>query len=170
MDKHSDKIHENYREAAQRFEYFILGVSVALIAYAGKTLEPQRFTFSPYSLHVGAIALLIASVAIGFKRIEKIITFHQINFELLNLGEKRSALMKFLLEGGDRVDPQTSELWQPDDMKREISALDQIISTREKLANDLNATLVRLYKWRNALLILGFTGLFVSKVVTPYFH
>jgi hypothetical protein len=42
-DKRSIIAFEHYREGEQRFEYFITGVSTALCAYVGQTLQPHQF-------------------------------------------------------------------------------------------------------------------------------
>jgi hypothetical protein len=59
-----------YREGLQRFEYFIVGVSLALCAYVGQTLHPEKLGFlSAYTIEVVSLALLIVSAVAGFKRI-----------------------------------------------------------------------------------------------------
>jgi hypothetical protein len=68
------------------------------------------------------------------------------------------------------VNHQTSELWRPEDMKKQIVEFDKIIPEFEKNLGDLNQELVRLYLWRNWLLISGLIGLVLSKVLAPYFH
>ncbi len=170
MDEYSAKAYDNYREASQRFEYFVLGLCVAVVAYAGQTLQPERFGSNSSTVEIGAILLLIACVALGLKRVEKIIAFHVANLNVLEVKGRRSALARFVLEGGSRVNPETSELWLPDDMKKQIAEFDKIIPDLEKKLNNLNKALVRLYSWRNSLLILGLVGLVVSKVLAPYVH
>jgi hypothetical protein len=161
---------EAYREASQRFEYFILGVSVALVAYAGKTLEPEKFGFTPYTVEVVALFLLVASVVVGFKRVEQIILAHHINIDVLHFQDRRGAMAKAFIEGGDRVIPHLGELWKPADMKKELENLDHAIPQRQELAANLNNTISRLYRWRNWLLACGFLGFFFAKILTPYCH
>jgi hypothetical protein len=146
MDEYSAKTYDNYREASQRFEYFVLGLCVAVVAYAGQTLQPEPFGLNSSTVETGAILLLIACVALGLKRVEKIIAFHGANLHVLEFKERRSALVKFVLEGGSRVNPETSELWQPGDMKKQIVEFDKIIPELEKKLNDLNDALARLYR------------------------
>ena len=170
MDEYSAKTYDNYREASQRFEYFVLGLCVAVVAYAGQTLQPERFGLNSYTVEIGAILLLIACVALGLKRVERIIAFHGANLRVLEFKGRRSALAKFVLEGGSRVNPETSEPWRPDDMKKQIAEFDKIVPELEKNLGDLNQALVRLYSWRNWLLISGLIGLVASKILAPYFH
>lgn len=49
MTDRSILAYEHYREATQRFEYFILGVSGALCAYIGQHLSPQKIGLTAYT-------------------------------------------------------------------------------------------------------------------------
>jgi hypothetical protein len=84
---------EHYREAEQRFEYFIAGVSTALCAYVGQTLQPQKFGFNPYTLEVLSLGLIVASIILSFKRIESGIWLSQLNHKLLHMAEVRGELV-----------------------------------------------------------------------------
>lgn len=161
---------EAHREASQRFEYFILGVSVALIAYVGKTLEPERLGFTPFTIEVVALALLVASVIVGFKRIEKIIRAHHVTVELLRFQDKRANLTKAFIEGREILVPHLGEKWTLADMKTEIDNLDTAIPLHKELIDEISATVSKLYRWRNRLLACGFVGLFLAKILIPYFR
>lgn len=79
--------YEHYRDAAQRFEYFILGISGALCAYIGQHLTPQKLGLTPYGLELFSLLLLVGSVFVSFKRMEKVIACHGLNHRLLSLYE-----------------------------------------------------------------------------------
>jgi len=85
--------YDYYREASQRFDYFVLAVSTALCAYIGQTLVPQKLNVSPYALEVLSLFLLVASVIAGFKRIEKSVVSHRLNHTFLHLNEQRGQLV-----------------------------------------------------------------------------
>src|SRR5215469_11170386 len=93
---------EHYRDASQRFEYFIVGVLVALVAYAGQTLRAQKLGLNAYTLQVIGILMILAAIVISFKRLEKLISALQINLLLLESRERRALYTKFLIEGGNR--------------------------------------------------------------------
>ena len=61
---------EQYQKGAEKFDYFVLGVSLALCAYVGQTLKPERLGCSPYTLEVFGIALIIASIIL----LDKLVT------------------------------------------------------------------------------------------------
>jgi hypothetical protein len=69
-----------YYRGLQHFEYFIVGVSLALCAYVGQTLHPEKLTFlSAYTIQVASLALLILSAGVGLKRIESLVQISRLN-------------------------------------------------------------------------------------------
>jgi hypothetical protein len=160
----------NYREGLQRLEYFIVGVSLALCAYAGHTLHPEKLTLlSAYTIEVVSLALLILSAGVGLKRIESLVQLSHLNGLLLDAMEKRGALMaaKPNSEGwvvikypGRLITSEEATNWVRE-LNERIKVLHHIIEKETTRAESL-------YKWRNRLLLVGFCGLVLSKVLTPY--
>jgi hypothetical protein len=159
---------EHYRDASQRFEYFILGISLALVAYAGQTLAPQRLGLNAYTLEVIGILVIISAIVISFKRLEKIISGLQMNFHLVDSREGRGLLAKAFIEGGNRIAPERGELWKPQDMKKQIEEYDKIIPECEKMIDEVNAIAAQLYRWRNWLLTCGFLALLFGRILEAY--
>ena len=161
-----------YREGLQRFEYFIVAVSLALCAYVGHTLHPEKLTFlSAYTIEVVSLALVILSAGVGLKRIELLLQISRLNGLLLDAIEKRGAVMttKPFSEGLIIVKnpgrPLTSE--EAANWVRELN--DKIKVLRHMIEKETTRT-ESLYKWRNRLLLIGFCGLVLAKVLTPYLH
>ena len=161
-----------YREGLQRLEYFIVGVSLVLSAYAGLTLHPEKLTLlSAYTIQVVSIALLILSAGIGLKRIESLVQISRLNGQLLDAIEKRGAVMVakpnsqglIVLEYPGRIiTSEAASNWVLD-LNEKIKVLYHMIETATTRAETL-------YKRRNRLLLIGFCGLVLSKVLTPYLH
>jgi hypothetical protein len=87
-------IESGYYQGLQRFEYFIVGASLALCAYVGNTLHPEKLAFlSAYTMEVVSLALLILSAGVGLKRIESLLQISRLNGLLLDAIEKRGAVM-----------------------------------------------------------------------------
>jgi hypothetical protein len=159
-----------YREGLQRFEYFIVGASLALCAYVGHTLHPEKLRFlSAYTIEVGSLALLIFSAGVGMKRIESLIQISRLTGQLLDAIEKRGAIMtaKPNSEGlivvrypGRLLTSEESANWVRG-LNDKIPVLHHMIETKTSRADSL-------YKWRNTLLLIGFCALILSKVLTPY--
>ena len=168
MSKEIGATLEAHRDASQRFDYFILGLSVALVAYAGKTLQPEKLGVNPYTLEVASLLVLIASIVAGFKRIEQTILAHHVRFDLLDLRQSRGMMAQGFIEGKTRIMPERGEKWEPEDMKREIDRLDLLIPVCESKFEEVGKKGAKFYGWRNGLLICGFVGFFFSKLLIPY--
>ncbi|MEA2205049.1 MAG: hypothetical protein QOE77_1825 [Blastocatellia bacterium] len=168
MTDRSIVAYEHYRDATQRFEYFILGVSGALCAYVGQHLTPQKIGMKPYGIELVSLLLLVGSIILGFKRIEKIIACHNLNHSLLSLYEQRGQLVTNS-KGQPLVNAASGESLSAEGTTRRIAELEQAIPARQKAFDRIAAQANTYYKIRNWFLGVGFLGLLVSKVVTPYF-
>jgi hypothetical protein len=165
-------IESGYYQGLQRFEYFIVGLSLGLFAYVGYTLQPEKLTFlSAYTIKVFSLALLILSAGVGLKRIESLVQISRLNGQLLDAIEKRGAVMtaKPFCEGmiivkypGRLLTSEAAANWVRE-LNDKIPVLHHMIETETTGAE-------RLYKWRNRLLLVGFCGLVLSKVFAPYLH
>jgi hypothetical protein len=160
----------NYREGLQRLEYFIVGVSLAICAYGGYTLRPEKLTLlSAYTIEVASLALIILSAGVGLKRIESLVQLSLLNGQLLDAIEKRGAVMsaKPNFEGlivvkypGRLITGEEAANW--------IRELNDRIEVLRHITEKKTTRADSLYKWRNRLLLVGFCGLLLSKVLTPY--
>jgi hypothetical protein len=161
-----------YREGLQRFEYFIVGVSLALCAYVGQTLHPEKLTFlSAYTIEVVSLALLILSAGVGLKRIQSLVQISRLNGQLLDAIEKRGAVIVakpnyqglFVMKYPGRILTSAEAANWLRGLNDKIKVLHHMIEKETTRAESL-------YKWRNRLLLIGFCGLVLSKVLTPYLH
>lgn len=165
-------IEAGYYQGLQRFEYFIVGVSLTLCAYVGYTLHAEKLTFlSAYTIQIIALALIILSAGMGLKRVESLIQTTRLNGQLLDAIEKRGAVMatKPDAEGlivvkypGRLLTSEAAANWVRE-LNEKIRALHHMIETETTKAE-------RIYKYRNGLLLIGFCGLVLSKILTPYLN
>ena len=161
-----------HRESLQRFEYFIVGVSLALCAYVGQALHPEKLKFlSAYTIEVVSLALLILSAGVGLKRIKSLVQISRLNGQLLDAIEKRGEVIVakpnfeglFVVKYPGRILTREEAANWLRNLNDTINALHHIIENETIRAESL-------YKWRNRLLLIGFCGLVLSKVLTPYLH
>ena len=159
-------------EGLQRFEYVIVGVSLALCAYVAQTLHPEKLTFlSAYTIEVVSLALLILSAGVGLKRIESLVQISRLNGQLFDAIEKRGAVMteKPFSEGLIIV-KYPGRLLTSEEAANWVRELNDKIKVLHHLIEKETTRAETLYKWRNRLLLIGFCGLVLSKVLTPYLH
>src|SRR6266481_4544624 len=164
-EKRSIIAFEHYREGEQRFEYFITGISTALCAYVGQTLQPQKFGFNPYTLEVLALALVVASIILSFKRIELGISLHRLNHALLHMGEVRGVLVS---NPQGFINELTGDAMTPATIQKILARIKEDVPTTEGNIKTAQAKVLKYYHWRNWLLLCGFVGLFISKILVPY--
>ena len=136
----------------------------------GHTLHPEKLTFlSAYTIDVVSLALLIFSAGIGLKRIESLVQISRFNGQLLDAIEKRGTIMlaKPNSEGliimkypGRILTSEAASNWVGE-LNDKIQVLHHMIEKETTRAESL-------YKWRNRPLLIGFCGLVLSKVLTPY--
>jgi hypothetical protein len=160
----------NYREGLQRLEYFIIGVSLAICAYAGHTVHPGKLTpLSAYTIEVASLALLIVSAGIGLKRIESLVQLSRLNGLLLDAIEKRGAVMAAKPNSeGWIVIKYPGRLITSEEAANWIRELNDRIPVLHHIVEKETTRAESLCKWRNRLLFVGFCGLVLSKVLTPY--
>jgi hypothetical protein len=163
-------IESGYYQGLQRFEYFIVGVSLALCAYVGYTLRPEKLTFlSAYTIEVFSLWLLILSAGVGLKRIESLVQNSRLNGQLLDAIEKRGAIMTTRPDAeGVIVVKYPGRLLTNEAAANWVRELNDKIRVLHHLIETETIRAEKLYKWRNRLLLTGFCGLVLSKVLTPY--
>jgi hypothetical protein len=159
-----------YREGIQRFEYFIVGVSIALCAYVGQTLHPEKLKFlSAYTIEVASLGLLILSAGVGLKRIESLVQGSRLNARLLDAKEKLGTLIAAIPNAqgltvneisGEALNIEGAAKWKHE-LQGEINGLSKLMNAEKTKTSDL-------YKWRNRFLLSGFCGLVLSKILAPY--
>jgi len=164
----SDKAYEYWREASQRFDYFITGLTGALTAYMGQTIKPHQIGLNPESLELLAIMILIGSLITGFKRIETTITIFKVMHDRLYNEEARGSLLTASQQGTAVINEASGDIIQPN----EVQTLSKIHQTRAETAqeklNVLTASSKKYYDWRNWLLILGFFLLVAARILPAY--
>jgi hypothetical protein len=136
---------EHYREGEQRFEYFITGISTALCAYVGQTLQPQKFGFNLYTLEVLSVALVVASIIFGFKRIEIGIWLHRLNHTLLHMGEVRGTLVS---NPQGFINELSGELLTPTEINTRIAQINKDLPTTQKNIKTAQGKILKYYHWR----------------------
>ena len=138
---------------------------MALCAYVGQTLKPERLGISPYTLEVLSLVLIVLSVFVGFKRIEVITLGALVNHEILHLGELRGT---FVSHPEGFINGQSGESWDPEGVAREVTRINKVIPLRQAQMKRISKQTAKLYRWRNGLLGLGFVGLLTSKILAGY--
>ena len=120
-------------------------------------------------MEVISLALLIISAGVGLKRIESLVQISRLNGQLLDAIEKRGAVMttKPFSEGLIIV-KNPGRLLTSEEAANWVRELNDKIQILHHMIEKETSRAESVYKWRNRLLLIGFCGLVLSKILTPY--
>lgn len=166
-EKRSLISYENYRQAMDKFDYFVVGASGALCAFIAQGLKPERLGWNSYTYELAALALLFIAVVLGFKRLEAQVTMHALNTEQLHASEARGSSAKALGQGGLNIS-ESGELLSPQELLARVEKYGALLEAIEPAMERQIKRGLRYYKWRNRFLALGFIVLVSARVAGPY--
>ncbi len=166
-EKKSLMTYENYRQASDKFDYFILGLSGALCAYVAQGLKPERLGANSYTYELAALGILVFGVILGFRRLEAIVICVKLNHELMLASEGRSTIVK-AMEGQGQVRGEHGELIPGQDLPKRLREYGISIKALEPTLDEVRDRAGTLYRWRNGVLLVGFLVLVGARVAGPY--
>jgi hypothetical protein len=158
--------YEQWHGAAQQFDYFVAALTGAICAYVAQNLKPQRISFSSYALELLALIILIASAYFGFRRIESnVLVAHQTHARL-EVEEHLAALRASYR--GNPVTDQLGKVLQPEQAEHMIKRFGEIIGDISNEQREYANRSGEFYKWRNRCLYIGFCGVVLARLLSPY--
>ncbi|HSS50357.1 MAG TPA: hypothetical protein VLX28_15580, partial [Thermoanaerobaculia bacterium] len=95
----STKTFELWLEAAQKFDYFMTGLTAAIVGYLAPMLQPKRLGWNPQTVELLALILLLAAVLAGLKRIEASVCVLSVGVARLQQGEAAEELYQAMTSG-----------------------------------------------------------------------
>jgi hypothetical protein len=167
-ESRSLEVFKGIREAQQKLDYFLLGLVSALFAYVGGQYKPMPISFSQNTIELISLALFFISIIAGFKRLDLNISIMKLNFQMLDMGEKKGALNQAQSMPGQVLNTDTGEVLGRNEAAYTLQLIEEntskVKTNLDKLSNYSSATFVV----RNWALILGFLALGFSKVLGVY--
>lgn len=163
----SDKVYDTWRQANEKFDYFVTGLTGALCAYISQTYNPGKISLSPGTLELISLLILIFSVFSGFRRIEKTIQTHRYNHRSLYIAEQTGELVSNY-SSGLAVNKNTGEVLTTAQIQERVRVLKEAKPEVDKFADDAASAAGFWYTIRNYSLLFGFLFLVASKVWAVY--
>jgi hypothetical protein len=164
----SDKVHSNWRESTEKFDYFILGIIAALCAFIGQGYKAAKLGINPNSLELIALLILVLAAIAGFRRIEQTLFVNLINYRVLQANEARGGMVAKLPEGRTILNEATGQTYTPNQAMQRISKLTESIQSFEPQMDMAKKAALRQYNLRNYLTLIGFLMLLGSRVWAAY--
>lgn len=154
---------QHYREAEQKFDYFITGVTCTLFAFLAKDFTPRAIG-RPELAELLSRALLLISMYFGFKRIDVSIRVMHLNHEFLDAQEKKGTIVSNFAGqpmlnslSGDYISPADVPAVAQDQAMRAKAAM-SVLKKYQKKSKIC-------YDFRSLFLILGFIAVPVARMV-----
>src|ERR1035437_185974 len=96
-------VYAGVRDAQQKYDYFIAGVTGALFAYIAQTYTPRRIELNPSVFEPLALVFLALSFYLALRRIENTTLIGMLNHQQLDANEKAGESAKALRAGNNVV-------------------------------------------------------------------
>jgi hypothetical protein len=167
----SDSLFHASFKAAQQFDYFMLGMIGAIVAYIAQNVEPRTFNSPSYDIYIVAVIALLLALYCGIARIERSNLYRQLNAKSLHLAEKRGKLTEALQQvqlRGSVLNTETGENHTVPEIVAMIKDISNELPGGRKAMDRASASSLSFYKWRTRLFLFGVTGVFVAKVLSAY--
>jgi len=169
MDKRSIISYEHYKEALQKFEYFLIGLIGIICGYVVQDYTPSKLDLNPSTLELISLLLFFSSFYLSIKRAENIIMGNRLNFQKLSKGEEKGALMEVINKGLPQLlNKETGEIMTYDEVNSKITLLTKELIQLKNTSDKVNNKIKTLYSWRYTFLYSGFILLIASKVWQAY--
>ncbi len=167
-DKTSLQAYEWWMEAAQKFDYFIAGISTALAGYLGQNFRPERLGWSPGLLELLSMLAFVGAVAASLKRIESTVHALRVNVQQLEKSEIAVQLAEAIeletpvrfRESGKEVDSTY--------LRQAHASHEEMVKAAQDITKQIQARAQRWYTTRTYFLVSGFLLLIAARVWQAY--
>ncbi|GLC25080.1 hypothetical protein [Roseisolibacter agri] len=168
-DERIDKIIDAWRQASEKFDYFLTGGTGALAAYVGQRIEPVRLGWNPTTFEVAALALLGASLYCGIKRIETMVEIYRVQALTLRAETSSQNFIRAAhTPGGEFIDSTTGRPTTRDRVHAVGVEQGEVAKVGHQTADSKGKLAVRWYQARNATLFLGLAVLVAARILPAY--
>jgi len=167
MDERDDSVWQTWREEANKFDYFVCGVSGAIFTYVIKDYSPKRLGFNSSLFETVALIFLAASFYFGIKRIERNLTCLSTNHQKLFHDSDVRRMLLSLSQNQEHYQTSTG-IVNRSELQQRIAISVEKIKAAEIAGEKARGQALRFYNHRNTCLILGFLTIFLAKVLLPY--
>jgi hypothetical protein len=141
----SDHIYDKWLEGIQKFDYFVLGVTLGLIGYLGANTPASALGWNVDTLQITSLAVLLLSAFCGLKRIASVVTLLSIMQRRLHHEESFAQHTDMAVKGGIHVNHSTGETLTPAAVHERTEKLSNLL---EKITQDQDKWLAHTETWR----------------------
>jgi len=156
------------KQAQQKYDYFIVGLTTALFAYVAGKYSPVEISLSQNTFELLALIALVASIIAGIFKLEKDLFIQTIIVKKAEAQERLDVANKIINLPGDVLNLDTGANISISDAKNQQEILRAFISSASDGFDKAVKENARLFNIRNVCLLLGFILLIASRIVVLY--
>ncbi len=164
----SDKAYAAYVEASQKFDYFVVGLSVALVGYLGAGFRAVPLGWNPPTVELAAIAALLLSAIAGLKRIESNVTLLGTSQRRLWEQEAAGGMKSAAMGGGPALNKGTGQVLGSAQLITEAYRHQIVAEVMTRQLEQIAQQCDRWYRVRNFLLVFGLALLVLARLLVAY--
>jgi hypothetical protein len=169
-EKYSTHALELADDAEQKFDYFMTGLSAAIVGYIAPKLQPNALGLNPQTLELVSMLLFVGAVFAGFKRIEAAIQLRRA-VGLRHQSTEFAAEIQDALRGGGEgqvVSVRDNTATPPEQLRRHQAEFVRRADERIKESQQLERVRMRWYSARSFAMVVGFLTLLAANLWKGY--
>jgi len=167
-EKTSLQLYEWWMEAAQKFDYFMAGISTALAGYLGQSFRPERLGWSPGLPELLSLLCFVAASVASLKRVESTVHALRLNQQQIEKGEVAAELAEAIESKGPIRGRATREEIDPAVLRQAHSSQKDMANIAKQFLEKTQRRAQYWYAARTYLLLTGFLLLIAARVWQAY--
>ncbi len=168
MSNQSLEAWKNVKQAQQKYDYFIVGLSTTLFAYLGSKFTPEPIALSKNLFELVALICILISIIYGVLRLEKDIAIQSTDYRKLQAQERLDAVNKIINLPYKNISVDSGKEILKSDAIEKQEILKEFVNKSLKGLEMLGERYEFYFKIRNGSLLLGFIFLISSKFIGLY--
>ena len=169
VTERSDQVHAQYVEAIQKYDYFVAGVSLALVGYLGRAFQPAHIGWNAATVELLSIVALLVSAISGLKRVETNVTLLATSHRRLYEQEAAGATASAAASGGMAINRSTGDVSSPAQLAQDAQSHYTFAQVADEACERLKTKTGRWYRVRNRSLWAGLVLLVLARTLPALF-
>ncbi|MCL1041962.1 hypothetical protein L2712_09960 [Shewanella marisflavi] len=163
MPDRSFEAWKSWKQAQQKFDYYIVALGSALFAYLGASFKVEHSLNWAYCLELLSLTSITVSILFGILRIQSDLSIQSIDYRKTYANEHLDIANKVITSNGRAIDGATGNFIPTEDAKKRQIDLTKFIESADNSLKTLGSSSERFFNIRNIALFLGFLLLLSSK-------
>jgi len=158
---------QRWRDQADKFDDYALGISAALTAYIGQHIVPTRIGLNSSTFELASLLMLACSAVAGLKRLRATTAFSLAESASLDAHEKAGATKTLLLKspGKQAIDVDSGTIYSYEQGQQFAESLGARRESTDKQVSRWKKAAESTYRWRDRFLVCGVVLYGAAKVL-----